>query len=783
MNLYFLKNYNNYFNRIVKYYNSYNLYINNYDFYAYQDVNFFENDGISTEQVINWHEDWTPDYLVCCDNENNIKHRWFVLHFDKTRGHQYTLQLRRDIIADNFNSIIDSPCFIQKGKLQDGDPLIYNLEGQTFNQIKKNEILLNGNRQCAWGIVYLSEKLSDTISLASPNLSGAIEIGSTLEGWRFAKFVKGQTGAMKGVVINKTTYSYGIRYYRYSNYNYYSEFCANDGHCTNLAPVPYVMLTPLWRSYPSDAIYKSRIASGLTHQGFLTMFNHTKTFLTGLSNKPYITTQDYDDLNQLNGNIIKTSDNKYYRVNVSNVAPSYWIENIPASAGDLFDDLDEVRSDALTGTADNTSFYITSTDSVTFEIILSEITTGVNTFKYSDINSSTNNDVFQIFAIPVPIGPNISIKKGVNTYSMTQEIAISALQQTVLIGGEKCYDVQILPYCPFEANVEDDVLDLDNVSTNDYTLIDDNITKNGVVFCLPTNKYFNTMPFSLTSTHSIKVSNECEMYRLVSPNYNGIFEFSLAKNGGSIDSIQISCDYKPYQPCIIVQPSFKGLYGSNYQDSRGLILSGDFSIPSRSSQWINYQINNKNYENVFNRQIEHMDFTNNQQLISTLYGNAMDVAKSIASGVHKGGIVGGAIGGLVSSTNASLSTGLMLGTQYENKDYAQDQFAYQLGNIKARPYSINKVGCLNNNFKFFPFIEYYCCTDEEIELFEKKIQYSGMTVNRIDTIANYLYDEGLKFIQGQMIRLEGFSDDSHMFNEIYNEVSKGLYFEYQIEGE
>ena len=63
-----------------------------------------------------------------------------------------------------------------------------------------------------------------------------------------------------------------------------------------------------------------------------------------------------------------------------------------------------------------------------------------------------------------------------------------------------------------------------------------------------------------TKAVDIKVSDACDMYRLVSPNYNGQFEFSLAKNG-SINYFNVDYNYKPHTPYIHINPDFAGLYG------------------------------------------------------------------------------------------------------------------------------------------------------------------------------------------------------------------------------
>ena len=52
---------------------------------------------------------------------------------------------------------------------------------------------------------------------------------------------------------------------------------------------------------------------------------------------------------------------------------------------------------------------------------------------------------------------------------------------------------------------------------------------------------------------------------------------------------------QPYQPYIHLNPNFGSLYGEDFNDARGLILGGDFSIATLSNEWKNYETQNKNY--------------------------------------------------------------------------------------------------------------------------------------------------------------------------------------------
>jgi hypothetical protein len=91
-----------------------------------------------------------------------------------------------------------------------------------------------------------------------------------------------------------------------------------------------------------------------------------------------------------------------------------------------------------------------------------------------------------------------------------------------------------------------------------------------------------TVPSRQVTNNALKykLSNELDVYRLCSPNYNGLFEWSNVKNDRT-DKFNIDCTLRPYNPYIHVTPVFKtsGLYGQDFDDQRGLICQGDFSIP------------------------------------------------------------------------------------------------------------------------------------------------------------------------------------------------------------
>lgn len=135
MTLYILK-YNNYYNRLVKSYDNMEDY-EPYVIYTLMSTNFNPNDGVDTQHLFGVGEyDGTGDYLIALDDNGEIHSRWFIIDAVRTRAGQYQVTLHRDLVVDYYNVIKQSPMFIEKATLGDGDPLIYNTENMTFNQIK-----------------------------------------------------------------------------------------------------------------------------------------------------------------------------------------------------------------------------------------------------------------------------------------------------------------------------------------------------------------------------------------------------------------------------------------------------------------------------------------------------------------------------------------------------------------------------------------------------------------------------------------------------------------------
>lgn len=352
--------------------------------------------------------------------------------------------------------------------------------------------------------------------------------------------------------------------------------------------------------------------------------------------------------------------------------------------------------------------------------------------------------------------------------------------------GASCYDIQLLPYCPLTDFVYQGGVDISNLNAGvdyDYILDSDNDPV-GICFYCSFDSFQVYINESIRSEEdSLKIENECHSYRLVSPNYQGTFDFSVAKNGGSVPSFTAFCTYKPYTPYIKVAPFFMNLYGAEYGDNRGLICGGDFSISRIDSAWVQYQLNNKNYQNIFNRDIQNLDFQQSIEMRLQVLGASVGAITGagqgastgfLASGSPYGAIAGAVLGGSASAVGGIIDTNILAQQQREARNYAIDKYNYQLGNIKALPHTLTKVSAWDINSKIFPFVEFYSCTDEEKEALKLKLQYESMTTMRIGTINEFILPEE-HYFKGELIRCENIASETHLIMAIYEELLKGVY--------
>ena len=803
-----LERFNNYFNRKIIKYESLSDYEDHAkdSFIPYNEdgsmtlFDFNPADNVTTEIIVN-NVPFDPDYFLLLDDNAQIVQRWFVLEQKRNRQGQWVYYLRRDVVADNFNNLLNAPIFVQKGMLHDNDPFIFNSEGMSFNQIKKSETLLKDQSKTAWIVCYLAK------SLNASDISVNVSSEEIIPEYFTLAQIASELGVSEAVLIdllniqqgdNKTVnstaraelnYIYKARFNSYYNIEY--EFSSTFA---TLIDKTRTARSGIYNNYLFDDPGVEEI---WTSNKFETnVINEREGIISEMPNileRTYYILQSKmtEAINKYNGKVVSYLGNFYTLNFVSQGStttnktfkPSnyyYWNNvclNTERSIGPL--EYNNTNGEATLNLIENS--YKLNLESYP-----------LTTKTYGTVISSSrrvcSKQAYDIVAIPVDVQ---FILSGGTTISQPLDIAQQIASALAVQEATNVYDVQLLPFCPRPDMIYDDgIINLADYSENvDFSYI--KITEGGtstnigaILYC-DSASFSNRLYYSLNLTDSVKIDSQCNFYRLVSPNYQGGFEFNVARNGGNVEWFNLYCTYKPYTPFIKVTPELNNLYGKDFNDNRGLICGGDYSLSRFSSAWEQYQLENKNYQNIFNREMQNMNFMQSiemrNQLVSGAVGIVSDTVKGAGAGAFGGGgiagaVTGGILGGATSAVGFAIDVDTLAKTQRETKQLAIDKFNYQLGNIKALPYTLTKVGAFDISSKIFPFLEYYTCTDKEKDALREKIKYESMTVMRIGTINEFKDFDGKKnYFKGELIRNDEIADDSHILNAIYEELLKGVY--------
>lgn len=826
-NLYILS-YNNYYNRIVKKENTLANYLKQDENYQFlQDTNFNPEDGINTTHVVGGPVVWYDkgNYLIATDENNEIVSRWFIIESTRTRAGQYQLTLRRDLVVDYYNSILNSPMYIEKATVQDNDPAIWNNEGVSVNQIKTKEYLLNDQSRSSWIVGYYDKKYVEdgdqTINIKFSSITPNFYIDTGFDTW-----------ASENIESKNYVQDVLFRTYIYidnlDNYSYYVELTL-DGKTKQWSS----NYKGMWDTDLSRYNYHYYPNNG-TLPDFAQMMNertNIKQILNQLSLysddiKTTVGEDEYAEILNYSGKVIEQTNTELTRrveLSENKVRKDILIET-DKSTIDGINSLNTYLTSVLNQTNAfqfeqrltidlfyyNTTFDVNliDTDEISLDITIPQSANSLDALPYN------------VFAIPYKQLSDLVVRG--NNYYRTSlnhpDFAMSVAQEIAKQMGTNLYDIQLLPFYPtpnqWETgyNNQTFIHAANNITDTDtYTVCRDfyyNKQQSFLMF-FPTKASGNINQYQLelrdSKTKEIvdipsitnkKIENECDLYRLCSPNYNGQFEFNAAKLDG-LTGFECDYTYLPYSPYIKLNPMFSGLYGSDFDDARGVNCQGDFSISYASSQWSEYQISNKNYANIFNREIQNLEvqqeYEQKQQeyaiLTSAVQGAAMGAMAGSSMGVGKissavmGGV--GAVAGAATMAGAA-SADLYYGNKLraEALDYKTDMYNYQLDNIKAMPNSLAKVSAYTENNKIFPILEYYTCTDTEKRAIANKIAYNGMTVMRIGTMNEFINNKwsynGIQsqgYIKGKLIRLTGVEEDYVIVNAISGELDKGVFIQ------
>lgn len=806
MTLYLL-NYNNYYNRIVKQESNLTAYLNyaipfSTEKVGIEGVNFNPNDGVDTEQIINWNNT-IPDYLVVAE-DNDIRSRWFITEMARTRGGQYKLTLHRDVIVDNYINVLNAQIFIDKAKAQANDIAIYNKEPYKFNSIKQSETLLMDDTGCSWIVGYVSADDAQA-SVVDNKITGNVRfpisdeivdysLSNTDAYFDLFSGISSVTDSATQKTFNATAnISIGMKlHYNGGRINLFGEGNADTWTTRYTFPTSSGEFIPILKNGALSSTYKlSSISSGWYQNGKRLI----NSIIYAYSNsKHYNTEANIQRLIEEDGKILKAGT-KYYTINVERVQDNT-SEYVTASMGSVYSSMQEIKNsiqyyegygsnpDHYTlGDATNESYFIEN-NSYKYRMTLEEVQVSI-TYELPDAahRPHLTDAPYDMFCIPYNSSKKFyrdTADSSFITNSNKHLNFASAMSIAADLSGVGfVYDVQLLPYCPLGDNYLRSDGNIMTRGTNVGYIKASGDILGVIMFCTQSTWSFS-IPVNI-SIDDIKQQHQTDNWRFNSPNWSGSYDFDVTLNKG-LDYVDVDCTYKPYTPYIHVCPRFKseGFYGYNNKDAIGLICGGDFSLPVISDQWKTYEYQNKNYQNTFDRQIQNVN--RNYQLDT--YERGANALMGIVSGASSGAVagatfgpvgaaIGGIAGGVLSAGAGAADMVIAKKRKEEAVSYATDQFNYQIDNIQSLPYTLSKVSAFNTNNKLFPFIEYFSCSGQEKQIFNELVRWNGMTINRVGKLNEFI-EEDEQYFSGRLIRID-IEEDFHMVAAIAQELSKGVF--------
>ena len=786
----YLLNFNNYYNREYKKLYNLNDYLD-YMKYSWTNVNFNPGDGITTNIPVNY--DGEVNYLVLTDNtvpgtvgEEVIVSRWFIIESKFTRMGQRVLTLRRDILVD-YSSMATATVFAERGYVPNTSSLIYNSEGNSYNQIKKSEKLIKDESESAWLVGYLAPNVFDNgnVTIQGSNTSVQYDYSfATLDEMNLAF-----PGV--GLIPTMLFYNFGSIDLRFLS--------LAEGNQTYMwrADFPNDMINYETTSLPAaDATMIIRQANLQDAEVLLTENFLTPTVANIISDKLVL---DYSSVSR--ESVTKIINNRdviarvgtasggytYYQLSVGTAQSSVQKHEIRSTtASNTFEYLTNQMSQlgtagVATGTPDR--YFLECIESY-FSCYWRNIPVTANTIELKTTTAKVDSSPYYCFAIPYHA---VRVIKGNETIITDPRESLLLARNIATQLGSFCYDVQLLPYFPLQSYI-DSMGRIDTTTMPDGTVAvlksADEVARTFLFWITKPNFSF-AVPDTIDYSSEPKIQNETQFCRLNSPNYSASFDFSVAKNKG-VTYWQVDCSYKPYQPYIHVAPNWGGLYGSDFNDARGLICTGDFSIDLMTDKWQEYQIQNKNYNEIFNRQIQSLDLQQSiakrQEIFGAVAGSLSGAMSGATTGALAGGLPG-AIGGGIAGLGISAVGGVMdIIDNQKLRDDARssqfDMFNYQLGNVKALPNTLTKVSTYNINNKIYPFYEIYEATSEEIGALRQRLKWRGYNLGIIGQLSDFQV-EG-KYFKGKLIRLEEVHDvslgDNHLLENYNSELQQGVYW-------
>lgn len=838
--IYVFENFNNYANKVSLMYQTISLYPKA----AYQaTINFNPNDGENTSLVLMYKDNvlaapinLEPDYAIVCDNSDKIESRWYVTNSSRLSDSKFRIVLKRDIASDYKSEIMNSVAFVRRGWVNSSNPLIFNSENGSYSQILRERVDLKDKSGKGGYVAFLAPNfLQENIDKANINVAANTSVSVTFDSpasthagnYKFCYGADPNDTTPKPVYIrNYNTWGFpgtstGNHSYVSFNVGYKGKPWGSTGGYTNTYKITiyedgsyqYEELPVSYNNPWSDAktfYFKEYLPNPPPNMSNWILEQiaaaAAQVIKKRMWDNEYLDTYLFDQAQGLHGDVPTT---KFMAPRINSLALVKPANNVFSLDFTLYSSDEKTFEEQMT-TAMRDQFVQIITDNIP-DLTIAPINDkefhyppqprvhysyNIATFHWRQTNTSTlklpntgalvQNAPYYMLFIPEA---NTKMKCGDKTW--TQQVdAYQIYNQLQVTFNSFIYDVQKVPYTPYALDIEDDgTVVLPSESQIGFAKNAAGEIEACAYFCNQDSFCFNIEP---TSTYldelkgqkdlNVKVQSETTLLRLCSMDGSAIININGAKNLG-LSKLCVNCRYAPYQSYISLQPQWSMFYGAEMglKDTRGLNLTSTNSVTRTSNQWQNYVLQNQNYQDIFNRQIQSLDAqfaTQADKAVRDMIFGLVNTGISAGMSSNPGSAAGGLIsGGLNLIQQGQNYVDLVEGFR-ERRRLSVDMFNLQNGNIKARADTLSKVNAMSPIYNTWPYIEIYTAAPEEKTALTTYITEFSMNIGAMTSqLSAYVINNPntRKFIQADIIRMSG-KMDAHLAEEIRSLISEGVYY-------
>lgn len=713
------------------------------------------------ERMPTYIVDLTPDY-------NGINRRYFVSGITQLRSRKYQISLLRDVISES-QEWKNEQAYIEAGTAN--DYCKYKRWGLPFTNTKiaQQRFNINGNNDKSSFFVFYTNTRQENggvledqdlvIKSVLPSTAGASHIDITVSNLNeipYFEYVGHQISTFNGrrAMFNSLTSANNRNSWNYCNFRStptqpYSEFTTSfKGYVSNPSEMNNILFTTYEfgesdngdiRNVFSNAIdeYQQSLASPSN-------VDYNQLFVIG------------NTLSQYKDKVIyNTADNKAYTIKVEkreylNVyTPSQSLQNA------LYERMKaRFGANYFQGYVGNwCEFGVYYVD---YEFTLQEL---------GEVASYEFTFTANARRLPKSNVKCVNIVSDSNATDTTIAQCLTSAMENLTNENDtgRIIDVQ---YLPFRLATSTSA----NIVVNNHNL---------------TAQFLDTDDYSFTTDMDdlTNINKETDTIKIVSPSRASQYLFRPYDNDGNM-LFQTKVTLKPYASVIYIRPSTKGLLMYDYDDKDCLIINEDNSLTTVTSQWTEYIYSNKNYSNIFEREIQGRAFerewerkVEQAQAKSDQWTARNITAQKLSTYTGNIPIISNIVGavGAAARPDEDYMQMAQVDRQYnealyqQGLDQSRDLFKYQIDNIKSQPSIPSKITTIDCKLLDGVYLEYYSTNDTELGSIISYYTFNGNRIENYGTFSTYWGP----FVRGKIIRSNYYTQPE--INEINRRLEMGIF--------